>query len=289
MQTPDGQQFGPVPRQELDAWLGQGRITAECQLLLEGTPQWQWASEIYPVLASQTPSSMPSFGGAAKKSSDSSGSGSFDFLTPAALGNDTNFRASGATAPDSLVSASGSQAVSDSIITGGSFVATSPSPTGRKSSSKSTAGKKSRKQSGLVTAVAIVNYVMGGLNILGGIAMMLIGLFGGALLAELIKNAERNNPNLPGGASAIGGAFAMVFAIIGMVAILMGTVTVIAGYGIAERRQWGRILSFVLAGLNGLFVLACLVTLQPVGIFSLGYCIFVFVALLQKEAATEFR
>src|SRR5262245_47400178 len=43
LQTPDGSQYGPVPRNELDQWYAEGRISSECQLLKEGQPQWQWA------------------------------------------------------------------------------------------------------------------------------------------------------------------------------------------------------------------------------------------------------
>jgi hypothetical protein len=49
--TEDQQQYGPVPRQELDQWLIEGRITPVCQLLREGAPAWQWATEVYPQLA----------------------------------------------------------------------------------------------------------------------------------------------------------------------------------------------------------------------------------------------
>ncbi len=45
--------YGPVPRAELDDWVTQGRITADCQLLLDGADQWQWATDIYPDLAEE--------------------------------------------------------------------------------------------------------------------------------------------------------------------------------------------------------------------------------------------
>lgn len=50
LKTEDGQTFGPVPKGELDEWFGEGRITAECQLLREGADQWQWATDLYPQL-----------------------------------------------------------------------------------------------------------------------------------------------------------------------------------------------------------------------------------------------
>ena len=50
LKTEDGQTFGPVPKNELDEWLKEGRITAECQILKDGGEQWQWASDLYPQL-----------------------------------------------------------------------------------------------------------------------------------------------------------------------------------------------------------------------------------------------
>jgi phage FluMu protein Com len=51
LKTEDGQTFGPVPKSELDSWFDEGRITAECQLLKDGSDQWQWATDVYPQLA----------------------------------------------------------------------------------------------------------------------------------------------------------------------------------------------------------------------------------------------
>jgi hypothetical protein len=46
-----GEQYGPVPRAELDQWAAEGRVTPDCQLLCEGTNRWRWARELYPELA----------------------------------------------------------------------------------------------------------------------------------------------------------------------------------------------------------------------------------------------
>jgi hypothetical protein len=51
LQTDDGQQYGPVSREELNAWCAEGRIDASCQLLAEGWQQWRWADEVFPELA----------------------------------------------------------------------------------------------------------------------------------------------------------------------------------------------------------------------------------------------
>lgn len=58
MQTDKGEQYGPVPKAELDAWVREGRIDSECQVLNEQWNQWKWADEVYPQLAA-TAKAMP--------------------------------------------------------------------------------------------------------------------------------------------------------------------------------------------------------------------------------------
>jgi phage FluMu protein Com len=52
LKTPDGNVYGPVPRDEMDRWLHEGRITAQCELLDGQGTHWRWASELYPQLSS---------------------------------------------------------------------------------------------------------------------------------------------------------------------------------------------------------------------------------------------
>jgi hypothetical protein len=66
----DGEDYGPVPREELDAWYAEGRITADCQLLREGSDQWQWAGDVYAELNEEAPApaeSAPTVVGRSKK------------------------------------------------------------------------------------------------------------------------------------------------------------------------------------------------------------------------------
>jgi hypothetical protein len=51
VQTAEGEQYGPVPKDELDVWATEGRLDAECQLLREDWDQWKWADEVYSELA----------------------------------------------------------------------------------------------------------------------------------------------------------------------------------------------------------------------------------------------
>ena len=63
--APDGQEYGPVGKAELDGWVSQGRVTKEWQLLKDGAAQWQWAHEVYEELlpaAVSIQTQPPSFG-----------------------------------------------------------------------------------------------------------------------------------------------------------------------------------------------------------------------------------
>jgi len=50
--TEDGDEYGPVSRQELETWIEEGRVDAGCQVFCDGWPDWKWASEEFPQLAS---------------------------------------------------------------------------------------------------------------------------------------------------------------------------------------------------------------------------------------------
>jgi phage FluMu protein Com len=68
LKTRDGSVYGPVSHSEMDRWLAEGRITADCELLDEEGRHWRWATEAYPHLAATaavpppppTPSTTPS-------------------------------------------------------------------------------------------------------------------------------------------------------------------------------------------------------------------------------------
>ena len=51
MKTNDGNEYGPVTREELDGWLAEGRLDVECQVLCEGWEQWKWADEVFPKIS----------------------------------------------------------------------------------------------------------------------------------------------------------------------------------------------------------------------------------------------
>jgi hypothetical protein len=51
MKTPDGREYGPVRRTELDKWAVEGRIPPHAELRADGTDLWQAATQVYPRLS----------------------------------------------------------------------------------------------------------------------------------------------------------------------------------------------------------------------------------------------
>ncbi len=55
VRTDDGKLYGPVPRAELEQWVEEGRIHAQCHITPEGAQQWIWAAEMFPQLSVPPP------------------------------------------------------------------------------------------------------------------------------------------------------------------------------------------------------------------------------------------
>jgi TM2 domain-containing membrane protein YozV len=53
VRTENGKIYGPASREELEQWVQEGRVQAECQVSPEGDQQWIWAAEMFPQLAAQ--------------------------------------------------------------------------------------------------------------------------------------------------------------------------------------------------------------------------------------------
>lgn len=59
LKTEEGDIYGPVDRAELDRWVSEGRITADCQVQQEEDAAWQSVTELYPQLATAAVESAP--------------------------------------------------------------------------------------------------------------------------------------------------------------------------------------------------------------------------------------
>ncbi len=150
-------------------------------------------------------------------------------------------------------------------------------------------GRYTGPQSGAVTAVAIINFVLGGLTILVGLLAIVLG----GTLIGMFTGAARD-----AGANA-GDAAAMGMGIIVAVAFciwIIGGLYIFAGMGVLHRKQYGRIITLILGALAGLSAIMALTGIgrNPAGsimqlLINGGYCVFVYVVLLNSQNAAEFR
>jgi hypothetical protein len=147
--------------------------------------------------------------------------------------------------------------------------------------------------SGAVTAVAIVNYVLAGIVFLFGLLFMFLGAQLAAWIGMAGDAAQAQGADAAKAAKEAGGLFAALGLFAGICIMIFGVPYLLAGVGVMNRRQWGRILTLVLGALSGLSALYALMnfssTTIPNILISAGYCVLVYVVLLNKQYAAEFK
>jgi len=138
-------------------------------------------------------------------------------------------------------------------------------------------------RSGAVTAVGVINIIVGSLGTLGGLCVT----FGGGMLVAMVREGEFDGQfeefdELPDWIAA--------FVVgIGVFFLLLGGTTIAAGIGVLQRKGWGRILTFVVGGIAGLMAVLSIVNLELCGMLLYGgYAVYVIVVLSQSQYAAEF-
>jgi hypothetical protein len=161
-------------------------------------------------------------------------------------------------------------------------------------------GKPNR--SGMVTAVGIAAIILGSLAIMGGVCGALVP----AIMPALMDFAAKANPNDPNLAKAQEQLNKIpVWYQVGrpILNLVWGLGLVIGGIGTLKRSNGGRVLTLILAALGLLELLATLGTglamgfIEPSGlplncvnvVFTGGFAVFSFAALLSPKNAAEFR
>jgi len=74
----------------------------------------------------------------------------------------------------------------------------------------------------------------------------------------------------------------------GLVILSLSAPYLIAGYGVLNRKQWGRLLTLVLAGLHGFLALGSAMKQDLGFLFTGSYFVFAFVVLLDRRYRAEF-
>lgn len=149
------------------------------------------------------------------------------------------------------------------------------------------------QRSGWVIAVAVLNLVLGSILTLAGLFTCFIGFI---ILATVDRRGDRE------------GSIAAI--IISFLGLLLGAGYVLGGFGLLNRRNWGRIITLILAAFNFLACAAGILGIvgviaerggrpenKIVGLIflffgvllNLGYGLFVYMTLLRRSIAEEFR
>ena len=280
LKTPDGSQYGPVPRGELDQWYAEGRISAECQLLREGRTQWQWAADEYPALAQMagalaggTGSSPGLQGGAGPTSTFSPLSPSNSPADPLGLSPlGTSSLSPLGTSPDSstatLPSFTSGTAPTSSPF--GSPYSASPNPYSSPAMGGSYAGyRPAVGHHPMVIVAGIFHILMGCWNafncFLGSIAALGLMVLGGAVgAAGAAAGADNPDPKVEGLTSAVA-AFGVLGGVIALLIALLflayGILQIVTAVGLFMRRQWARTATFTFAGIGiaAMLLYVCLI------------------------------
>jgi hypothetical protein len=111
----------------------------------------------------------------------------------------------------------------------------------------------------VVTTVAVLLFIRGGLSILGGI----IAITGGSFLA------------------GFGGTGTLV--VIGLIAIIIGGVEIWAGIGVLKLQEQARMVALAVVGIDAVLTIIYLIQGASGGIIGLGLDAFVIWALVQNK------
>jgi hypothetical protein len=257
MQTTDGSQFGPVPRSELDEWFKEGRISADCQLLKEGSDQWQWASEVYPSLDQAAQAPVPTKQNAA-----------FDFLGPATPANNDPLGLGNAALGMTPVQspAFGYQAPAFPAAApsfgggyggggfggGGGYGASSNPYSSPSAASYGSYGSR-QARSGLhpmVIVAACIEFLYGGMYVLislGLFVFMLALLVGGAGIAASIPANDPNGENARAGLAWLSGMGMLCLLPFLLLFLGLSILMISVGINLLKRRFWARIVAMILS------------------------------------------
>lgn len=145
-------------------------------------------------------------------------------------------------------------------------------------------------RSGAVTAVAVVNFVLGVLWLMcGGCVTFGGGLVAGlgGIIPQMENGANREGAEFAGGVVQVVGG--LVFAL-GIAYVVFGILVLVAGYGVLNRQSWGRTMTLVLGGLAAVLAILALMGSDFLNApLLIAYAVLVFAVLMNDRNAAEFR
>lgn len=102
----------------------------------------------------------------------------------------------------------------------------------------------SGQAAGSITGVGVITIILGSLMLLCGLCYSGIGLMAGAGAA-----GGGGPPGFPG----LMGMAAGILIVVALLILIFGALYLAGGIGVVQRRNWGRIMTLVMAGFSGLF------------------------------------
>jgi len=131
------------------------------------------------------------------------------------------------------------------------------------------------RKSGAVTAVAIINFIIGGLNAIFGILIVALG--GLAFMASSALDSQKAME-----------ASSIVMAV-GVLYLFFGAFAIIAGIGVIMRQNWGRVLTLIMGFLALITAIMSIPAQLYIGLLlNGGYAVFVIIVMFNRKYGAEF-
>ncbi|MGY8769704.1 MAG: hypothetical protein ACKVH8_14900 [Pirellulales bacterium] len=148
--------------------------------------------------------------------------------------------------------------------------------------------------SGAVMGLAVVSFVLGGLNFICGGCMAILA----AGLVSFLGIAAQDNPEMQGqefqAMAMIGGGVILVLTVI---YFLLCAAHVLTGFGLLKLRTWARMTAIIVGAIDGVFGViifgSALLQVNPAscisGLLLIGYCVYALAIMLNPKYAAEFE
>src|SRR4051812_10059181 len=155
-------------------------------------------------------------------------------------------------------------------------------------------------KSGLVTALAVVHFVMGGIGLICGCLGVIGGLFVSAVSSGASEFSRKVQQELKTKGTNLqeldtAARWGTIITILAALTLILGAVAIVAGIGVIQRRGWGKTTSFAAAGVAGLLTLGYLAMTFAVGFGNLvnalilgAYAGFTVFVLMSAQGSRDF-
>lgn len=141
--------------------------------------------------------------------------------------------------------------------------------------------QQSNGSNGNVTAIAVLQFIFGGVIILFG---LLLAILGGSISSIVGQQFSQF------GGETWGTLGAVMFIVIGLTMALFGVPSIIAATGLIRYKEWGRIFTLVMATIAGISAVFSIIDLDLMGaLLTGGFCAYAWAMLTRPHIIALFR